>query len=85
MNPSFESSTPSSTECVSDLTFSLANPSSKFSLNINAFNGNTTNFGGRCAAPKPKSLPMPSQPLSNPTLLNRDATKILRPGMVVPM
>ncbi len=82
MNPSFESSTTSSTECPCDLTFSLANPSSKFSLNINAFNGNTTNFG-RCAAPKPKSLPMPLQPLSNPPLFNRDITRT--PGMIRPM
>jgi hypothetical protein len=82
MNPSFESSTPSSTECPCDLTFSLANPSSKITLNISAFNNNTTNFG-RCAAPKPKSLPMPLQPLSNPPLLNRDSTRI--PGMIMPM
>ena len=82
MNPCFESSTPSSTECPCELTFSLANPSSKFSLNINAFNGNTTNFG-RCAAPKPKSLPMPLQPLFNPPLLNKETTRIS--GMIRPM
>ena len=82
MNPSFESSTLSSTECPCDLTFSLANPSSKFSLNINAFNGNTTNFG-RCTAPKPKSLPMPLQPLSNPPLLNKETTRIS--GIIRPM
>lgn len=82
MNPSFESSTPSSTECPCDLTFGLANPSSKITLNISAFNGNTTNFG-RNAAPKPKSLPMPIQPSSNPSLFNRDITRI--PGMIVPM
>jgi len=81
MNPSFESSTPSSTECPCDLTFSLDNPSSKFSLNINAFNGNTTNFN-RCTAPKPKSLPMPVQPLTNPPLFS-DITRT--PGMVRPM
>lgn len=80
MNPSFESSTPSSTECPCDLTFGLANPSSKITLNISAFNGNTTNFG-RNAAPKPKSLPI--QPSSNPSLFNRDITRI--PGMVMPM
>ena len=82
MNPSFESSTPSSTECPCDLTFSLANPSSKITLNITAFNGNTTNFG-RNAAPKPKSLIKPVQPLSNPSLFNRDITRI--PGMIMPM
>jgi len=82
MNPSFESSTPSSTECPCDLTFSLANPSSKISLNISAFNGNTTNFG-RNGAPKPKSLIKPVQPLSNPPLFNRDITRT--PGMILPM
>lgn len=40
-------------------------PEAKFSLNINAFNGNTTIFN-RCPAPKPKSLPMPIQPREAP-------------------
>ena len=32
-----------------ELSFSSGDaPSAKFSLNINAFNGNKTNFGGRC-------------------------------------
>lgn len=32
-----------------ELSFSSSGaPSAKFSLNINAFNGNRTNFGGRC-------------------------------------
>ena len=32
-----------------ELAFSNADaPSAKLSLNINAFNGNKTNFGGRC-------------------------------------
>lgn len=40
--------------------------SSKISLNISAFNGNTTNFN-RCPAPKPKSLSLPRQPTTMPT------------------
>ena len=41
-------------------------PDAKFSLTINAFNGNTTNFN-RCPAPNPKSsLPMPIQPRNDP-------------------
>ena len=41
-------------------------PDAKFSLTINAFNGNTTNFN-RCQAPNPKSsLPMPIQPRADP-------------------
>ena len=42
-------------------------PDAKFSLNINAFNGNTTNFN-RCAAPKPKAMltTVPVQPRELP-------------------
>lgn len=41
-------------------------PDAKFSLNINAFNGNTTNFN-RCPAPKPKSMTVtPVQPRESP-------------------
>ncbi len=57
-------------------------PSSKFSLNINAFNGNTTNFN-RCPAPKPKSLPLPRQPTTMPTFGNLGSS--LSPGMIRPM
>lgn len=35
-------------------------PCAKLSFNINAFNGNTTNFNRAC--PSPKTLPMPVQP-----------------------
>jgi len=35
--------------------FSLEQPNPKFSLNINAFNGNNTNFG-RCQTPSSKSV-----------------------------
>ena len=36
---------------VAPLAFSLP-PAAKFSLNINAFNGNTTNFGGKSTCNK---------------------------------
>lgn len=39
----------SSSVKISELSFSSAEePSSKLTLNINAFNGNKTNFGGKC-------------------------------------
>jgi hypothetical protein len=47
-----------------ETTFASEAPCAKFSLNISAFNGNTTNFN-RC--PAPKSLPFPIQPKTNPT------------------
>jgi hypothetical protein len=48
----------------SETSFASEAPCAKFSLNINAFNGNTTNFN-RC--PAPKSLPLPVQPTTKPT------------------
>lgn len=47
----------------SETSFSSEAPSAKLSLNINAFNGNTTNFN-RC--PAPKSAPI--QPKTKPTI-----------------
>lgn len=38
-----------------------ADASTKLSFNINAFNGNTTNFNRACPSPK-TVLPMPVQP-----------------------
>lgn len=49
--------------------FSADVPSAKLSLNINAFNGNTTNFN-RCPAPSKKALPLPVQPTTKPTFVN---------------
>jgi len=41
--------TDSSCVKIHELCFSSAEePSAKFTLNINAFNGNKTNFGGKC-------------------------------------
>ena len=57
-------------------------PSTKFSLNINAFNGNTTNFN-RCPAPKPKSLPLPVQPTIKPTFGNFGGS--MTAGLVRPL
>ena len=64
----------------SEASFASEQPSAKFSLNINAFNGNTTNFN-RC--PAPKSLPLPVQPKTNPNF--GSLTTNLSPGMVRPM
>jgi hypothetical protein len=60
--------------------FSADVPSSKFSLNINAFNGNTTNFN-RCPAPSKKALPFPVQPITKPTFVNLDniSSSMIRP------
>jgi len=49
----------------SETSFASEAPCAKFSLNINAFNGNTTNFNRR---PAPKSLHLPVQPATKPTL-----------------
>lgn len=58
-------------------------PEAKLSFNINAFNGNTTNFG-KCAAPAPKSstpTSTPTQPRIDPSFTNTNR----RPGMIMPM
>ena len=57
-------------------------PDAKFSLNINAFNGNTTNFN-RCNAPRPKSFATPIQPTSPP--MNFSSGLGSQIGMVRPM
>ena len=40
---------------------SSSSPDAKISLNINAFNGNTTNFS-RCPAPKSLPIVQPNKP-----------------------
>ncbi len=62
-----------------------AAPCSKLTLNISAFNGNTTNLNlGR---PKPKSFatpnPIPTQPKTAPW--NPMSSEHLRAGMIRPM
>lgn len=59
-------------------TFSSDAPSAKFSLTINAFNGNTTNFNRR---PSPKSVPV--QPETNPRIGGLNSN--LSAGMIRPM
>ena len=66
----------------SESSFASETSSAKFSLNINAFNGNTPNFN-RCPAPKPKSLPLPIQPTTKPTFGNLGGN--IYPGMIRPM
>ncbi len=63
----------------SETSFVCEQPSAKFSLNINAFNGNTTNFN---RGPAPKSLPLPTQPTTKPTFGN--LTTNLPSGIVRP-
>jgi len=55
-------------------------PSAKLSININAFNGNTTNFN-RGPAPRPKSVP--TQPRATPNFGSFNSN--LSPGMIRPM
>ena len=64
----------------SEAFFASEQTSAKFSLNINAFNGNTTNFN-RC--PAPKSLPLPVQPTTKPSFSGFN--KNLTAGMIRPM
>lgn len=67
----------------SDSAFAFESPSAKFSLNINAFNGNTTNFN-RCPAPKPKSI-TPVQPKVLPMPLFESNTRNRLAGSIIPM
>ncbi len=59
---------------------SESSPSAKLSFNINALNGNTTNFN-RCPAPTPKLTISPVQPQGLPLPFVR-----VRPaGSIMPM
>jgi hypothetical protein len=65
----------------SESSFASKQPCAKLSLNINAFNGNTTNFN-HSPAPKPKSLP--TQPTTKPafgSLGSNLSPRIIRPMM----
>ena len=67
----------------------LSAPDAKLTFNINAFNGNKTNFGGG-SAPRPKSM---TNPTTAPVQPMRDVSSLLpsmtptkpRPGMIMPM
>ncbi len=65
----------------SETSFASEASCAKFFLNINTFNGNTTNFN-RC--PAPKSLPLPIQPKTNPTFGSFGGGSITA-GLVRPM
>ena len=57
---------------------SAATPDAKLTFNINAFNGNKTNFGG-CSAPRPKSMTttIPVQPMRDVPSTTTTTTKPL--------
>lgn len=71
LNPAFSS----------DCSAASSAPDAKFSLNINAFNGNTTNFN-RCPASKSMTL-SPVQPNREPLLFTN--TTRIRHSMVTPL
>ncbi len=63
----------------------LSAPDAKLTFNVNAFNGNNTNFGG-CSLPKPKSMAAPVQPMRDASSLFSSTTLTKpRPGMIMPM
>ncbi len=62
----------------SESSFASEQPCAKLSFNINAFNGNTTNFN---RGPAPKSLP--TQPTTKPTFGSLGSK--LSPGVARPM
>ena len=77
LNPAFSASAASAA--------SAAAPDAKLTFNINAFNGNKTNFGGG-SAPKPKSMTAPVQPMRDVSSLLPSTTPTKpRPGMIMPM
>lgn len=63
----------------SETYFSSESPCAKLSFNINAFNGNKTNFN-RC--PSPKQVPV--QPATKPSSVNFSGSSIAV-GLVRPM
>ena len=76
LNPAFSSSAAAA----------AAAPDAKLTFNINAFNGNNTNFGGG-SAPRPKSMmaaTTPVQPMRDMPSMTTTTTKP-RPGMIMPM
>lgn len=80
LNDSFSSASPEGR---------LSAPDAKLTFNINAFNGNKTNFGG-CSAPRPKSMTnlttAPVQPMRDASSLFSSTTLTKpRPGMIMPM
>lgn len=74
---------PSSAFCVSCACATATAPDAKFTLNINAFNGNTTNFN-RCPAPKSSALVTPIQPRDAPPT-TFTVPSFRTPGLVRPL
>lgn len=75
LNPAFSSASACATA-------TDAAPDAKLTFNVNAFNGNKTNFGG-CSAPRPKSMmttTIPVQPMRDVPSMTKP-----RPGMIMPM
>ena len=72
----------SASASASDSAFASESPSAKFSLNINAFNGNTTNFN-RGPAPKARMSVSPVQPRDAP--IPSFGSTLRRPGTMMPM
>ncbi len=75
LNPAFSSACATATA-------TDAAPDAKLTFNVNAFNGNKTNFGG-CSAPRPKSMmttTIPVQPMRDVPSMTKP-----RPGMIMPM
>ncbi len=63
--------------------FSSGSIESKFSMSINAFNGNTTNLN-RCPAPKSKSLILSTPPVQ-PHDFPLHSINTFRPNMLRPL
>lgn len=76
---------PSPASASASAAFSAAFPDAKLTFNINAFNGNKTNFGGG-SAPRPKSMLAitPVQPMRELPSFTSTST-ISRPGMIGPL
>ncbi len=67
--------------------FLSVSPDAKLTININAFNGNTTNFN-RGPAPRPKSMfaTTPVQPMRDFQSFTSTSTSTnSRPGMIGPL
>lgn len=76
---------PASASASAAFSAGAAFPDAKLTININAFNGNTTNFN-RGPAPRPKSMLAitPVQPMRELPSFTSTSTNF-RPGMIGPL
>ena len=74
LNPFHQSSSAAASAAAASVS-----PDAKLTFNVNAFNGNTTNFN-RGRGPSAKALITPVQPHGFPP-----RQTVLRPGMMAPM